>query len=270
MKKILSKWFIVTLVATSLFNVTACNFDNENKINYFSWTLIPGTKMNISALTIDKIGNIYAGNFIGKLYQCLSHQHEFKMINNKMGIILSLITTDNGIMYGKNNEGNIYKITNNGSIFTKISDSIKEATGFVCDKLGNIYISAEDKIYQSNGTNNFLPMKEIIKDIAILTTDKMGNIYAAAKNSEVYKKSNNTDLKPLLGIKGIICSLTTDQANNVYAGNYNGKVYRCLTNQTIFTEIEETEGKITSLVSDNIGNIYAGNSKGKVYMYHPN
>ena len=265
MKKIIRKWFIVTLIATSLFNVTACNFDNENKITYFNWTLISGTKINISALTIDKIGNIYASDIIGKLYQCLSQEHEFKMIKNEMGIILNLITTDNDIIYAKNNEGNVYKITNNGTIFTKISDLVKGTTNLACDKLGNIYISAEDKIYQSNGTNNFLPMKETIKDISILTIDKIGNIYAATKNSEVYKKSNNTDIKSLLGIKGVIRSLTTDQANNVYAGSSNGKVYRCLVNQTIFTEIEETEGEITSLVADNIGNIYAGSSNGTIY-----
>jgi Immunoglobulin domain/Fibronectin type III domain/NHL repeat len=225
-----------------------------------------GGVQNLSGLTIDSAGNIYATS---------GNQVFFISVSGSF-------VTGSSVYAGNITSGGI-----DGSL---LSATFNSPTGIVIDSVGNLYIvdtgnSTVRKISSSGTVTTLAGVAGLKGNVdgsgAIarfnqpqgIALDNLGNIYVADTGNGTIRKITNNGIVTTLALSGanIVspCSLTFDSNNNLYfVDSSNGSIYR-VGNNGFLTLVTQVSGSYSSLghtyttyfsggiTTDILGNIYA-------------
>ena len=178
-----------------------------------------------------------------------------------------------GAYAGTGNNGRIYRIDKNGSIYIFFKTGELEVHSLARDSKGVLYAgtSPGGKVFriEPDGRGRvILDAQE--KYILSLSADSKDNIYAGVGDGgKIYRitPSGKSEIFAKLPEASVL-SLAVDKSDNLYAGTAkDGVVYKIAPDGTVSAVYNAAEDSIPSLAVDGSGNIYAGTGSGKGSIY---
>lgn len=225
----------------------------------------------VYSMATDQAGNVYAGAFVGGIYQSSNNGDTWSRVYNSLATVWGFAISGNGTLFAGTDFQGVVRSTDGGTTWSQAGLSGKDVLSLAVTTSGAVFAGRRgDGIYKStdNGSS-WTPVNTGLGNLTVwsLTANVSGDVIAGT-NSGIYRSTDSGGTWTLSGLAGIqFVTIIHSGGGRLFSGSPAHGVFRSTDDGVTWGQIDAglADTSVYSLTIGSAGTVFAATASQGVF-----